>query len=461
MPILLMSLHTLAVWTLEASLAACLLIPLIRLAQYALGRTWPARWHAALWLLLLLRLALPLPHLGPAVVSDLRPHGNQTWTQVPISAPLTQRVPREILPQPIFRDRSLLALQLYWVTGALLVLGIAAFRLRRLQRQVQGARVITSGPAWARLEALRAQLALPRPVLLLESDQIATPAVVGLGHPRILLPVGLAQGDSPAALDHVLAHELMHLKRRDTGLGLLMVILQALHWFNPLVWYAFHRLRQDRELACDEAVVTTFGTDIQAYGETLLAFTRTRPDHRCLPGSLGLGTRVPLIRRRIQALTGLMEGRIAPTWPRFATLVFTGLVGLTLWGGLTPRVSWRGMPSLPLGAFVEDPALHGHWTTVDFVPSPEAFHPGRRHWRFGLWFSALDVEPGGQAEASLGAEVQQSWQWTRGAFQQFSRVPAPYEIREIAGQKVLFVSWMSGDVTRWGMTPSYYVLVQK
>lgn len=452
--------HFLAAWTLEASLAACLLVPLIRICQHTFGRHWPARWHAALWAFLVVRLALPLPLLGPEWVPSLRPHPTGAWTQTPVTAPLEQRVPPPVLDHPAFKGNALLTLELYWFIGVMLVLAAAAFQHLRLKRRLRRAGVVTSGPAWSRLEALRHQLSLPRPVLLLESDDIATPALVGRRHPRIVLPLGMADTADAATLEHVLAHELMHLKRRDMGLGLVMLALQALHWFNPLVWYAFHRLRQDRELACDEAVVTTFGTDIQAYGETLLAFTHTRPDHRCLPGSLGLGTHVPLIRRRIQALAGLMEGRIPRTWPRVALLLLVFVAGLSTLG-VFPRVPFQGMAPIPLGPFTDDPALHGRWSSVDFVARPGDFKPDHRAWKSSLYLSDLEVQPGGRAKATLEEQHRWTWQWTQGAFRYSDSVPAPYEIRQVQGRDYLFLSWMSGDVTHWGQTPHFYVLERK
>ena len=59
-------------------------------------------------------------------------------------------------------------------------------------------------------------------------------------------PLDLAQ------LRHVFLHELAHLKRFDIAVGLLTAVVQTVHWFNPLVWLAFRRMRDDREVACDD-----------------------------------------------------------------------------------------------------------------------------------------------------------------------------------------------------------------
>ena len=66
-------------------------------------------------------------------------------------------------------------------------------------------------------------------------------------------------------------HELSHIKRRDILTGWLMTALQILHWFNPLVWLAFHRMRVDRELACD-ALALSYAKEEenQPYGRTII-----------------------------------------------------------------------------------------------------------------------------------------------------------------------------------------------
>jgi hypothetical protein len=86
-----------------------------------------------------------------------------------------------------------------------------------------------------------------------------------------LLPVGLTRSFSQEELRYVFLHELSHIKRRDILTGWLMTALQILHWFNPLVWLAFHRMRVDRELACD-ALALSYAKEEenQPYGRTII-----------------------------------------------------------------------------------------------------------------------------------------------------------------------------------------------
>ncbi len=103
--------------------------------------------------------------------------------------------------------------------------------------------------------------------LLLHPDK-TIPVVWGIFRPRLMLPAA-AQDWSDEQLRSVLLHELAHIKRRDVLGQLLAQLACALHWFNPLVWFAAWRLHVERERACDDLVLQS-GVRASAYAEHLL-----------------------------------------------------------------------------------------------------------------------------------------------------------------------------------------------
>ena len=112
------------------------------------------------------------------------------------------------------------------------------------------------------------KMGIPGRLRILETKAISTPALYGLLRPRLLLPQ-IAVRLSVQELRFVLLHEFAHLRRRDLPLNWLMVGLQIVHWFNPLVWLGFSRWRADRELACDALALEAAGAEqIKPYGET-------------------------------------------------------------------------------------------------------------------------------------------------------------------------------------------------
>ena len=101
------------------------------------------------------------------------------------------------------------------------------------------------------------------------SAALVEPALVGVFRPVLLLPSGIEDVLTRAQLDAVIAHELSHWRRRDNLTAAVHMIVEALLWFHPLVWWIGARLIEERERACDETVVRE-GHDRRAYAEAIL-----------------------------------------------------------------------------------------------------------------------------------------------------------------------------------------------
>ena len=108
-------------------------------------------------------------------------------------------------------------------------------------------------------------------VLVFSNDEIASPLACGLIGPRIYLPTRMDFGNA-VLLRHVLAHEAMHIRRRDNWVKAVMLAAIVLHWYNPLVWLMAKCLASDLEAACDAAVLKKYDTDQRkSYAYSLLA----------------------------------------------------------------------------------------------------------------------------------------------------------------------------------------------
>ena len=119
----------------------------------------------------------------------------------------------------------------------------------------------------AALEAARRRTGCDREAELYRCSGIHTPMLMGFLHPVILLPADVPAGSLEAAL----AHELTHLKHRDTWYMLLMTLARCVHWFNPLVWLMVRTARRDMELCCDYDLLNGQGEEARrAYGRAIL-----------------------------------------------------------------------------------------------------------------------------------------------------------------------------------------------
>jgi uncharacterized protein (TIGR03435 family) len=95
------------------------------------------------------------------------------------------------------------------------------------------------------------------------------PGIVGIFRPLLLLPQGLSERLTSQQLRAILAHELCHLRRRDNLTAAIHMLVEAIFWFHPLVWWIGARLIEERERACDAAVLGT-GNDPETYAEGIL-----------------------------------------------------------------------------------------------------------------------------------------------------------------------------------------------
>jgi beta-lactamase regulating signal transducer with metallopeptidase domain len=127
---------------------------------------------------------------------------------------------------------------------------------------------------------------------IFQSEHVGSPFVLGIIKPKIYLPFQIDGQD----LEHVIAHEQAHIRRRDHWWKPLGFLLLTLHWFNPLLWLAYVLLCRDIELACDEKVIKALGKDQRAdYTQSLLACSIHRRMIAACPlafGEVGVKERV-------------------------------------------------------------------------------------------------------------------------------------------------------------------------
>jgi bla regulator protein blaR1 len=151
------------------------------------------------------------------------------------------------------------------------------------------------------------------------------PGVVGLFRPILLLPAGLRERLNSLQLEAVLAHELCHVRRRDNLMSAIHMIVEALFWFHPLVWWIGARLMEERERACDEAVLS-LGNEPRDYVEAMLNICKSYIESplSCVAGVTGAN-----LKQRIYAI---LTGRVARglTFTKKLVLAAAAMAALTI-----------------------------------------------------------------------------------------------------------------------------------
>jgi len=305
-------------WLLWASIQGSVLIILIILVQIVLRRRLGIRWHYFLWGLLLIRLAIPWLPESRISVFNLVPKSIQQGRLIEsISKPQNDRYmdrylyaeSADIQEGPMEDDskavfvKVISVLPSIWLAGVLLMAVYICVRNISLWLTVKSERPITDQEILDLLEDCKMEMGVQTIIGVVVSDKIKSPALFGFVRPRLLLPQGMLEAYGLEELRYVFIHELAHLRQRDIYFGWLMALLQIAHWFNPLMWFAFGRMRADRELACDGLAISMMDADEPPrYGQTIVNILENFSQVSYVPSVAGILEDKSKIERRIKMI---------------------------------------------------------------------------------------------------------------------------------------------------------------
>jgi tetratricopeptide (TPR) repeat protein len=147
----------------------------------------------------------------------------------------------------------------------------------------------------------------------------------------------------------IFLHELAHLKRGDIWIGWLIGLLQSLHWFNPLVWWAFIRMRADRELACDALALSHLkGNDSGCYGGALIHLLEQFSHTQHLPAVAGILENKAQLKRRLAMIADFKRPTLVPGILAAALLMLlSGCLLTDRKGDATSQTSAQSLSSDP------------------------------------------------------------------------------------------------------------------
>jgi uncharacterized protein (TIGR03435 family) len=204
-----------------------------------------------------------------------------------------------------------------WLIGCAAVLLAWWVRWRRVQGMMLAAEPLRDGREVETLRRLRASI----PVV--SSKAPLEPGVFGIWRPILFWPARVSEHLSDSQLEAVLAHEIAHVRRRDNLTAAIHMLVEALFWFHPLVWWIGARLVAERENACDEAVLR-LQAQPRAYAEGILKVCEY-----CLqtPMLFISGVSGADLKKRIQAIVAHRAARDLGT-PRKLLLATAGIAAI-------------------------------------------------------------------------------------------------------------------------------------
>jgi len=161
------------------------------------------------------------------------------------------------------------ALAAIWLLGTLSLIAFWWMRWRRLRNTMRSAVLVEAGREVEMLRRLELLAGVSSPVGFRLSPESMEPGVFGILRPTLIWPAGISAHLDDAQLKAILAHELWHVRRRDNLSATLHMVVEAVFWFHPLVWWIGARLMEERERACDEEVVR-LGNEAEVYAASIL-----------------------------------------------------------------------------------------------------------------------------------------------------------------------------------------------
>lgn len=251
-------------------------------------------------------------------------------------------------------------LLLLWLAGALVMLLRLALSVAKVRCLIRNASQVTDA-TWLDLSRdLEDRLGVKRPVALLTGTGGTVPMTWGTMRPVIWLPP-VAREWTPEHRHDVVAHEMAHIRRGDAVTQWISHAAATVYWFNPLVWFAIRRLREEREHACDDAVLR-LGAPPVSYAEHLLDVLRSA-SRSPSPASAMAMARKSGIEQRVRAI-------LDPTVRRES---IDGLMGVAMLFAagvvLLPVATLRPAVTVPAGAEMTGSTLRDAFPELSVTPA--------------------------------------------------------------------------------------------
>lgn len=250
-----------------------------------------------------------------------------------------RRLARAVPPEAVGFDWTeyveivLWAFILSWPVGVVLTATVFTWRWTAAVRRIHRSSRAADSEIQQLFTVLQRRLKIRRRVRLLITESPFGPAVVGTFRPTVVLPESLLHDKSMVDLEPILAHELLHIRRGDTWVGLMQTALASLWWFHPLVVWASRRLSREAERCCDEAVIAELSVKPADYARCLLDVLEGKQTLSPIPAFPAMRP-VEAVSKRMESIMRRKHGWKSRT-PRVYWIVMAVLLAVVL-----PGAAW-------------------------------------------------------------------------------------------------------------------------
>lgn len=180
------------------------------------------------------------------------------------------------------------------------------------------------------LEECLIAMNIRKKVKLLYTSKISSPCVYGMMRPVIFIPLNVAESIREDEFKYTILHELAHIKRKDILINWISIILNCVYWFNPIIWYGFHRMKQDCEVSCDALALKYLKSyENIDYGNTIIKIIQLGSKAKPLIGTTSMAMNKNEIKRRIIMVSKYKRVSKKSLLLGACVIVIAGALGLT------------------------------------------------------------------------------------------------------------------------------------
>ncbi len=174
-------------------------------------------------------------------------------------------------------------------------------------------------------------LQFKRHIAAVVTSDVSVPAVYGIIKPRLLFPQNINDQLGRNEIKYIVLHELAHVKRQDIPVNCIITLLKIMHWFNPLIWLAFSKMKYDMEVACDAAALQHLKPgEYTDYGFTIIKLLKNINQMRSISTAAGIIDKKSHMEGRINMICLFKKNSYKWSAAALALITAVGVIGLTV-----------------------------------------------------------------------------------------------------------------------------------
>ncbi|WP_432666604.1 BlaR1 family beta-lactam sensor/signal transducer [Wukongibacter baidiensis] len=311
-------------WLIRSSLLASVVALLILFIKYIFKKKLGARWHYLIWSLLLIRMSIPFApeasfsffnlynYLSNIMINNDTYRNRGFQQQMSNNSQIGELVK---MPGDYFLSvnetvvSSSIQIKFWiWIMGVIAIsLGVVVYNSYFYNR-LRDKEYISKGNIIKLVENCRETMGVNKKIKIASTNKLKSPVIFGIINPTLLFPKKILAELGDNELEYIILHELAHYKRKDIIVNWITTALQIIHWFNPIIWYSFYRIRQDREVACDAYVLSYLKPEeYRKYGFTIIKMLENTALSSSVPQIAGFSSNKSHIKNRISMIASFKE----------------------------------------------------------------------------------------------------------------------------------------------------------